>query len=265
MLIHPQFNPIALQLGPLAIHWYGLMYLVGFGLVWLLGNARIRKGNAPLTRQGLEDLIFYCVVGVVVGGRLGYTLFYKTEYYLAHPIEILYIWEGGMAFHGGLLGVLVAIALYARKINTQFFALSDFLAPLIPLGLAAGRLGNFINGELWGRATTVPWGMIFPQAQDGGVVRHPSQLYQMALEGIALFVLLWLFSSKPRPTGQVSGLFLMGYGVFRFAVEFTREPDDFLGLFIADLSMGQILSIPMIIVGALIFTYASKLSHSPKR
>lgn len=263
MLIHPQFNPIALQLGPLAIHWYGLMYLLGFALVWLLGNVRIRQGNAPVNKHGLEDLIFYCVAGVVVGGRLGYVLFYKPEYYLSHPVEILYIWQGGMAFHGGLLGVLAAIALYARKINNHFFVVSDFLAPLIPLGLAAGRLGNFINGELWGRATTLPWGMIFPQAQDDGILRHPSQLYQMALEGIVLFVILWWFSSRKRPMGQTSGLFLIGYGTFRFVVEFTREPDSFLGLLTAGLSMGQILSIPMIIVGAIIYRFANRWNRSP--
>ena len=169
-----------------------------------------------------------------------------------------------MAFHGGLLGVLAAIALYAKKINARFFTISDFLAPLIPLGLAAGRLGNFINGELWGRATQVPLGMVFPQAQDGGIIRHPSQLYQMGLEGIALFIIVWWFSSKPRPLGQTSGLFLMGYGVFRFLVEFTREPDEFLGLLSAGLSMGQMLSIPMIALGAIIFSFADKWSRSPK-
>ncbi|MCQ9615304.1 prolipoprotein diacylglyceryl transferase [Paenalcaligenes niemegkensis] len=264
MLIHPQFNPIALQLGPITIHWYGLMYLIGFGLVWVLGNRRIRQGHAPVSKQGLEDLIFYCVAGVVLGGRLGYVVFYKLDYYLAHPIEILYVWEGGMAFHGGLLGVLLAITLYARKINTRFFVVSDFLAPLIPLGLAAGRLGNFINGELWGRATTMPWGMIFPQAQDGGIVRHPSQLYQMGLEGLALFAILWWFSSRPRPVGQTSGLFLIAYGVFRFLAEFTREPDDFLGLLTGGLSMGQILSIPMIAIGVFIYYFVSKSTRSPK-
>lgn len=262
MLVHPQFDPIALQLGPIAIHWYGLMYLTGFALVWLLGTARIRKGLAPVNRQGLEDLIFYCVAGVILGGRLGYVLFYKPTYYLQHPVEVFYIWQGGMAFHGGLLGVLAAMALFAYKRKISFFTLSDFLAPLVPLGLAAGRLGNFINGELWGRASSMPWAMVFPQAQDG-IARHPSQLYQMSLEGILLFIILWLYSSKPRATGKVSGLFLIGYGFFRFIVEFTREPDSFLGLLTAGLSMGQLLSLPMILVGLFIFLRAGKQNHSP--
>lgn len=265
MLVHPQFDPIALQLGPLAIHWYGLMYLIGFALVWLLGNYRIKKGLAPtsLNRKALEDLIFYCVLGVVVGGRLGYTLFYQPDYYLQpqHLIEIFYVWEGGMAFHGGLIGVLAVLAWFSHSRKIAFFALADFLAPLIPLGLAAGRLGNFINGELWGRTTDMPWGMVFHYAMDG-VARHPSQLYQMGLEGIALFIILWWFSAKPRPQGQVSGLFLIGYGLFRFLVEFTREPDAFLGLLWAQLSMGQLLSLPMILLGAIIFYRANKWSHS---
>lgn len=259
MLEHPQFDPIALQFGPLAIHWYGLMYLIGFALVWFLGNYRIKKGQSPLDRKSLEDLIFYCVLGVVIGGRLGYAFFYQPSHYLQpkHWIEILYVWEGGMAFHGGLVGVLAVLGWFSYRRKIHFFALGDFLAPLIPLGLAAGRLGNFINGELWGRATDMPWGMIFPQAMDG-IARHPSQLYQMGLEGISLFIILWLFSAKPRPQGQVSGLFLMGYGFFRFIVEFTREPDAFLGLLWAHLSMGQLLSIPMMLLGAVIFYRANK-------
>ncbi len=258
MLIHPEFDPIALQIGPLAIHWYGLMYLIGFGLVWLLGNYRIRTTTAPFSKARFEDLIFYCVAGVVLGGRLGYTLFYQPSYYLHHPLEILYVWQGGMAFHGGLIGVLLAIAIFARRQQLHFLQVSDFLAPLIPLGLAAGRLGNFINGELWGRASSVPWAMIFPQAQDGGIARHPSQLYQMALEGIVLFVVLWWFSSRPRPMGRVSALFLIGYGAFRFMVEFTREPDSFLGLLAGGLSMGQLLSIPMILAGLALWWWSGR-------
>lgn len=263
MLHHPQFDPIALQIGPLAIHWYGLMYLLGFALVWLLGNHRIKQGRAPFEKKALEDLIFYCVLGVVVGGRLGYAFFYQPDYYLQpkHWLHILYVWEGGMAFHGGLLGVIAVLAWFSRSRQLPFLAVSDFLAPLIPLGLAAGRLGNFINGELWGRPTDLPWGMVFPQAMDG-VARHPSQLYQMGLEGVSLFITLWLFSSKDRPRGQVSGLFLMGYGVFRFMVEFSREPDAYLGLLWAQLSMGQLLSLPMILLGAIIFYRAGKSNHS---
>ncbi|WP_298054262.1 prolipoprotein diacylglyceryl transferase [uncultured Paenalcaligenes sp.] len=266
MLHHPQFDPIALQLGPLAIHWYGLMYLVGFTLVWLLGNRRINQGLAPIDKKGLEDLIFYCVLGVVVGGRLGYTFFYQPDYYLQPQnwLKIVYVWEGGMAFHGGLLGVLAVLAWFSHRRHIPFFALGDFLAPLIPLGLAAGRLGNFINGELWGRTTDLPWGMVFPQAMDG-LARHPSQLYQMGLEGISLFLILWFFSAKPRPQGQVSGLFLIGYGLFRFIAEFSREPDAFLGLLWAQLSMGQLLSLPMMLLGAIIFYQANKSNHSSSK
>lgn len=260
MLQHPDFNPIAVQLGPLAVHWYGLMYLFGFAMVWILGRYRIRQGVTDLTARNLEDLIFYCVLGVIAGGRLGYILFYKPAEYLADPLKVFYIWEGGMAFHGGLIGVIVALLIFARRHNKTLLQIGDFIAPLIPLGLGAGRLGNFINGELWGRPTDLPWGMVFRTAGDG-VARHPSQLYEMALEGLLLFVLLWWFSSRPRPTGQVSGLFLMGYGVFRFLVEYTREPDYFLGLVLGNLSMGQLLSLPMIAVGLILFWRSAKIPN----
>ncbi|NYT87005.1 prolipoprotein diacylglyceryl transferase [Pollutimonas harenae] len=261
MLQYPQIDPIALQIGPISVHWYGLMYLVGFAQVWLLGRWRIRQGKTDLSVRDLEDLIFYCVLGVVVGGRLGYVLFYKPGDYLANPLEIFFLWQGGMSFHGGLIGVLVVLFLFARKQNKTLLEIGDFIAPLIPLGLAAGRLGNFINGELWGRPTDVPWGMVFPQSGDS-LPRHPSQLYELGLEGLALFALVWWFARKPRATGQVSAVFLMGYGVFRFLVEFTREPDAYLGLLTAGLSMGQLLSLPMIIAGLLIFVLsARKSSH----
>jgi phosphatidylglycerol:prolipoprotein diacylglycerol transferase len=252
MLVHPQFDPIALQLGPIAIRWYGLMYLIAFALVWLLGRWRIAKGNALLTTRDLDDLLFYGILGVVLGGRLGYVLFYKPGYYLSHPVEMLYVWQGGMAFHGGLIGVLLVLWLFARSRGLKFLEVGDFIAPLIPLGLAAGRMGNFINGELWGRATTLPWGMVFPQAGDT-VVRHPSQLYQFAGEGVLLFLIVWIFSAKPRPVGQVSGVFLIGYGVFRFLAEFAREPDAFLGFLAGGLTMGQLLSLPMIVIGVVMF------------
>jgi phosphatidylglycerol:prolipoprotein diacylglycerol transferase len=249
VLQHPEISPIAFSLGPLAVRWYGLMYLVGFATAYGLGRLRIARGGAGrVTAATLDDLLFFVVLGVILGGRLGYVLFYKPGYYLQHPAEIVAVWQGGMAFHGGFLGVLLAVWWVARKHRLRWLELTDFVAPLIPLGLAAGRLGNFINGELWGRVTTVPWGMVFRGA--GPDPRHPSQLYQFALEGLALFAIVWLYSSKPRPAGAVSGVFLIGYGVFRFAAEYFREPDDFLGLLALGLSMGQWLSAPMILAGA---------------
>lgn len=248
MLTHPQFDPIALQLGPLGIHWYGLMYLIGFlSLLWLgkwRANTQPERGWKSAE---MDDILFYGALGVIIGGRLGYVIFYQPAYYLSHLLEIAYLWQGGMSFHGGFLGVLAAMVLFARKTGKRWLAVMDFVAPLVPLGLGAGRLGNFINGELWGRTTDVAWGMVFPQVDQ--LARHPSQLYQFALEGIVLFVLLWWYSSKPRPVGAVSGLFLIGYGSFRFLVEFTREPDSFLGLLALGLSMGQWLSLPMIAAG----------------
>ncbi len=256
MIAQPNIDPVAFSIGPLAVRWYGLMYLAGFGAAWLLGNLRIRKGLSPVTRSAFEDLIFYGVLGVIAGGRLGYVLFYKPGYYAAHPLEIFYVWQGGMSFHGGLLGVMAAMAFAARKHKVDWLRLMDFVAPLCPLGLAAGRLANFINGELWGRPTDLPWGMVFRGA--GPEPRHPSQLYQFALEGIALFALLWWFSAKPRPRGQVSALFLIGYGAFRFIAEFAREPDSFLGLLALGLSMGQWLCLPMIAAGIALFAWARR-------
>ncbi|MBK9161699.1 MAG: prolipoprotein diacylglyceryl transferase [Nitrosomonadales bacterium] len=258
MLVHPQFDPVALQLGPLAIHWYGLMYLAGFLTFLWLGRKRIAiLGDSRLDARKLDDLLFYGVLGVILGGRLGYILFYKFSYYAAHPLDIFAVWQGGMSFHGGFLGVLVAMAWFAHKHDMRWLQLTDFIAPLVPPGLAFGRLGNFINGELWGRPTDAAWGMVFPQVDD--VARHPSQLYEFALEGVLLFMLLWWYARKPRPVGVISGLFLAGYGSFRFLVEFTREPDDFLGLLSFGMSMGQWLSLPMAIIGVLML-----LRHSPK-
>lgn len=258
MLVHPQFDPIAIHLGPLAVHWYGLMYLLGFACFIWLGKQRL----ALLQRPGwdakfLDDLLFFGVLGVILGGRLGEVLFYNPGYYFSHPFKILAVWEGGMSFHGGFLGVLVAMWLFAYSRKIVWLELMDFIAPLVPLGLGAGRIGNFINGELWGRPTDVAWGMIFPNVDN--VPRHPSQLYEFALEGLALFALLWLYSSKPRPVGAVSGLFLIGYGSFRFLAEFTRNPDDgVFGLMTLGVSMGQWLSLPMIVIGIAMLWYSSR-------
>ena len=260
MLIHPQFNPVALQLGPLSIHWYGLMYLLAFLQFWWLGKRRIAMHpglvKAGWTVQELDDLLFYGVLGVVLGGRLGEVFFYEPGLYLAHPFEILAVWKGGMSFHGGFLGVLLAMAFCAHKAKRRWLDITDFIAPLVPLGLAAGRIGNIINGELWGRVAdpALPWAMIFPRVDN--LPRHPSQLYQAGLEGVLLFVILWLFSRRERPRGAVSGVFLIGYGSFRFLAEYFRTPDD--GIFgLSDvISMGQWLSLPMVLTGAVMFAWS---------
>lgn len=255
MLVHPQFDPVAFSVGPVAIRWYGLMYLVAFVLFAWLGRVRAARYPAgQWSAKDVDDLLFYGVLGVIVGGRLGYVLFYKPGYYFAHPAEILAVWQGGMSFHGGFLGVLAAVWLYARKAGRRWLAVTDFIAPLVPLGLAAGRLGNFINAELPGRVSDAPWAMVFPNVD--ALPRHPSQLYQFALEGVALFVLLWWLAAKPRPLGAASAAFLIGYGVFRFAAEFAREPDDFLGLLALGLSMGQWLSLPMVLAGTALAVWA---------
>ncbi len=255
MLTHPQINPILLQIGPLKIHWYGVMYLIGFSLAWWLGLKRTQQPHATLTPEQVGDIVFYAALGVIFGGRLGYVLFYDLPTYLANPLLILQVWQGGMSFHGGLLGVLIAIWVYGHHTGKHFFELTDFIAPLVPLGICAGRIGNFINGELWGRPTDLPWGMIFPHVDT--LPRHPSQLYQAALEGVALFIILWWFSQKPRPTMAVSGLFLIGMGAFRFSVEFVRTPDAHLGFIAFEwLTMGQLLTLPMLLAGILLMILA---------
>jgi phosphatidylglycerol:prolipoprotein diacylglycerol transferase len=248
MLVHPQFDPIAVQLGPLAIRWYGLMYLAAFAQVWLLGRYRARKsaflGFQP---RDVEDLLFYGVLGVIVGGRIGEVLLYHPDYYLANPLEIFAVWKGGMSFHGGFAGVLVAVWWWGRKTGRRFLAVTDFIAPLVPLGYAFGRLGNFINAELVGRPTDVPWAMIFPNVDN--LPRHPSQLYHAGLDGLALFVLLWLYSARPRPVGATSALFLVGYGMARSFVEFFRTPDFEVNLGGIPITSGQLYSIPMVLAG----------------
>ena len=244
-----QIDPVALSIGSLQLRWYGLMYLAGFGLGWLLGRWRASRPGSGWTGPDVDDLLTCVMIGIILGGRLGYVLFYDLPVYINDPMEIVRIWNGGMSFHGGLLGVLGAFWYFARTRGRTFLEVSDFIAPLIPQGLFFGRLGNFINGELWGKVSDVPWGIVFPGA--GPLPRHPSQLYEAALEGLALFIMVWVFSLKPRKTGAVSGLFALGYGVFRFAVEFVRMPDVQLGyLAFGWLTMGQLLCVPLILAGA---------------
>ncbi|WP_048439931.1 prolipoprotein diacylglyceryl transferase [Caenimonas sp. SL110] len=257
VLTFPKIDPVALQIGPLAVHWYGLTYLAAFGLFMLLAMLRLRHEpfasvRPPMSwgRKDIEDILFLGVLGVVLGGRIGYCLFYKPEYYLAHPLEVFYIWQGGMSFHGGMLGVIAAQWWYARTRGRPFWQVMDFVAPCVPTGLAAGRVGNFINGELWGRAAdpSLPWAMIFPHS--GSMVpRHPSQVYQFLMEGVLLFIILWVYARKERKPAQVSAVFLIGYGVFRFIAEYFREPDSHLGLLSMGLSMGQWLCVPMVLAG----------------
>ena len=269
MLVHPQFDPVAIQLGPLAIHWYGITSLVAFGLFIFLANRRLKQAqytglvqSARFNTQSVEDLLFYGAVGVVLGGRIGYCLFYKPLEYLNQPLEIFAVWHGGMSFHGGMLGVILAMGLFARQKKLPWLWLTDFIAPCVPTGLAAGRVGNFINGELWGRIADpqLPWAMVFPQS--GALIpRHPSQIYQFLLEGLLLFVVLWFFARKPRPIGAVSGAFLMGYGTLRFIAEYFREPDAFLGLLGGGLSMGQWLCVPMIGMGLVMLVAAKRMNR----
>ena len=250
MLVYPQLDPIAIKLGPLAVHWYGLMYLLAFASFLVLGNLRTRRRpELGFSSQDIDDMLFYGVFGVILGGRLGQVLFYEPAYFMAHPADIFAIWKGGMSFHGGFVGVIIAMALFAWKKQKSFLQVTDFIAPLSALGLAAGRIGNFINGELWGRPASpdLPWSMIFPHVDN--IPRHPSQLYQAGLEGFLLFALIWWYAAKPRRAGQLSGAFLLGYGVMRFIGEYFREPD--AGIFGHSylVSMGQWLSVPMVLLG----------------
>ena len=267
--MYPQIDPVALQVGPLAVHWYGLTYLAAFALFMLLGTLRLRhppfatartaQGTPLWTRRDVEDILFLGVLGVVLGGRLGYCLFYKPGYYLSHPLEVFFVWQGGMSFHGGLLGVGVALAWFAHSRQRSWLQVADFVAPCVPTGLAAGRVGNFINGELWGRLASpdLPWGMVF--AHSGTMApRHPSQIYQFLLEGLLLFVLLWWYARRQRQPGQVAAAFLMGYGVLRFVAEYFREPDSFLGLLPLGMSMGQWLCVPMVLAGIGMWLWAQR-------
>lgn len=256
MLPYPQIDPVALAIGPLKIHWYGLMYLIGIGAAWLILSRRLNSFDPTWTKEKLSDLVFWVAMGVIVGGRLGYVLFYDLSAYIANPLLIFEVWKGGMAFHGGLIGVMLAVWGFGKRNGKSFFQIMDFIAPVVPIGLGAGRIGNFINAELWGKASDVPWAMIFP-TDPQQLARHPSQLYQFALEGVALFLILWLYSRKPRPTMAVSGMFALFYGIFRFIVEFVRVPDAQLGyLAFGWVTMGQILCIPMIAGGLFLIWWA---------
>ena len=255
MLTYPEIDPVIFGIGPLKIRWYGLMYVVGFLAGWWLARKRANYPHSLIKPEQVDDLVFYVMLGVIVGGRLGYTLFYGWGEIAADPLYILKVWKGGMSFHGGLIGVLIAMWLYGRKIGHTMWQMTDFVAPLVPIGLGAGRIGNFINGELWGKPTDLPWGMMY-----NGVVRHPNQLYEALLEGLVLFVVLWYFSKKPRPYMAVSGLFLFLYGVFRFGIEFVRVPDAHMGdggyLAFGWITTGHVLTTPMIIAGAIMLVMA---------
>jgi len=244
----PHIDPIIFSLGPIALRWYGMMYLIGFIAAMFIANKAADKSNGVWTRDQVSDLLFYGFLGVILGGRIGYVLFYQFDYFLVEPLYLFKIWQGGMSFHGGLLGVITAVFLFSRREKKGFLQVGDFVAPLVPIGLGMGRLGNFINAELWGRQTDVPWAMIFP-TDKLQLPRHPSQLYEFFLEGLVLFIIVYGVSRKPRPLGLVSGLFLICYGIFRMIVELFREPDSQLGYYFSYISMGQMLSLPMVIGG----------------
>ena len=294
MLIHPNFDPVALHLGPLSVRWYGLMYLLAFAMAILVARVRLRMPHVAAqgwTTRDIDDILFYGVLGTIVGGRLGYVLFYKAGYYFANPLDVFKVWQGGMSFHGGFLGVTIAMIIFAWQRKRTWLQVTDFVAPMVPTGLAAGRLGNFINGELWGRVTDpqAPWAMLFPGASSDDAAwltahpelaakwhlgevfaqyhmlpRHPSELYEIALEGVALFFIMWFFTRKPRPVGAASAVFLIGYGLARFTVEFAREPDDFLGLLALGFSMGQWLSLPMILAGIAMLVWSYRRANGAR-
>ncbi len=249
MIKYPNIDPVLLKIGPLKVHWYGVMYLIGFLGGWSLAKYRAKKSNGLWTSEQVADIIFYSIIGVLLGGRIGYVVFYNAADSLANPLEVFKIWDGGMSFHGGLLGVIIMLYIYGRKIGKSLFQVGDFIVPMVPIGLGAGRIGNFINGELWGKVSTLPWAMVFP-TDPSGLSRQPTQLYEFILEGIVLFIIIWIYSSKPRPRMAVSGLFLLCYAFFRFLVEFVRVPDAQLGYLLWGwLTMGQILCIPMFAFG----------------
>ncbi|MCP8900702.1 prolipoprotein diacylglyceryl transferase [Gilvimarinus xylanilyticus] len=265
MLTHPDFDPVALSLGPLDVHWYGIMYLFAFASAWFIAMRRARRDDTPISQPQVENLITYGAFGVVLGGRIGYVVFYNFEAWMRDPLLLFRLWEGGMSFHGGLIGVLLAMLFYAHRIHIPYLRLTDFVAPIVPLGLAFGRLGNFIGQELWGRPTEGPWAMVFPKDPEL-LPRHPSQLYQFAMEGVLLFIIVYVFSRKPRPTGAVSGVFLVGYACFRIIVEFAREPDQHIQFDLYGwVTRGQLLSLPMLALGIGLLVYAYKFPKLDKQ
>ncbi|HEY7884387.1 MAG TPA: prolipoprotein diacylglyceryl transferase [Cellvibrionaceae bacterium] len=256
MLTHPNFDPVAFSIGPLDVHWYGMMYLLAFASAWFVAMYRARQPACVVNREQVENLITYGAFGVIIGGRVGYVVFYNFDAWMRDPLWLFRVWEGGMSFHGGFIGVALAMLFYAHRIRIPYLALTDFVAPIVPLGLGFGRLGNFISQELWGRASDVPWAMVFPKDPEG-VARHPSQLYQFALEGVLLFTLVFWFSKKPRPVGAVTGVFIIGYSIFRLLVEFVREPDQHINFdLLGWVTRGQLLSLPMLLLGIGLVAYA---------
>ncbi len=264
-IAHPDIDPVAIKLGPLAVHWYGIMYVVGFLAFLFLGKMRARRAGSPVTPAQVDDMMFYGALGVVLGGRLGYVLFYNFDKFLQDPVILFKITQGGMSFHGGLLGVTLVAWLLSRKYKIKLLEIADFIAPLIPVGLGAGRFANFLNQELWGKPTDIPWAVIFPKSGDG-IGRHPSQLYEMMLEGVVLFLILWIYSRKPRPAGRLSGMFLLFYGLFRAFVEFYRLPDQHIGyLALGWVTKGQLLSLPMIVLGLILIGYSFRQGGAGKQ
>lgn len=264
MIAYPAIDPVAISVGPLAVHWYGIMYLIGFAGAYWLGMHRAKQSNGLWTPEMVSDMIFYGAIGVILGGRIGYILFYQFPVFVKDPMIMLRIWDGGMSFHGGLIGVILAMTWFARRYHKHLIDVTDFAAPFVPIGLGAGRIGNFINGELWGKPTDLPWAMIFPK-DPLHLARHPSQLYQFALEGVALFCILWFFSKKSKPRYCVSGMFLLFYGIFRILAEFVREPDPQIGyLAFGWVTEGQVLSLPMVVIGIMLIIFGFKINQYPK-
>jgi len=257
MFVYPKIDPVALDLGFIQIHWYGLMYLIAFASAWWLGKYRASKAESGWNAEQVSDMVFYGALGVVLGGRIGYMLFYNFSTLVDDPLALFRVWEGGMSFHGGLIGVAIALYLFGRRHKKSFFETTDFVAPLVPLGYFAGRIGNFINGELWGRVTDVPWAMVFPHVDMQP--RHPSMLYQGLLEGLVLFIILWIYTSKKRPRMAATAVIAIGFGVFRFSLEFLRQPDAHLGFVALDwMTMGQVLSIPLVLFGVILWVLAHR-------